>query len=551
MINTLHIYNSFIGWYFISVDIIYILCILLAMCVITVKNPILSVLFLISLFIAIGSYLIIIGIGFIGLSYLLVYVGAVSILFLFILMLINIRVSELISETKNSIPLVLLITLVFGNSGYILLPQENPYLGFSWGKNTFLATVDNWDNYLATVPHITSIGNIMYGTLAIWLILVSCILLLAMVGAIVINIKKSFYVYKNSNSIEPSENTIVLQSNLCYSILYRLLRVTIICILIWCINYMLIEVFDFNLLNYINDFFFYSFIILIDFFKEFLSLFKNRSIPMLSSGTYYNTCSGKLKNNNLFMSSQNNLDNANTHNSSNNTNSQENTNIQENINPQENVDTQSNANSQYNADTENNAESVGSQEDPDANFSYNDPGYYEYTEEQVEELKDDYLKRVSDLKRVENNETVDSDGESLPPRGRIIEDLVCTQQDLVDAKEEEFVNEVSEGRSEEFKREFDRRANFIIEAALRAEPRSLEQEEAAQIARQNGERSQLPILIIEEEIPPLYEGDSDGRGSEATQPRTPPISNNEQQSNSNGQQSNEQQSNEQQSNSEE
>ena len=36
-------------------------------------------------------------------SYLLVYVGAVSILFLFILMLINIRVSELISDTDNYI----------------------------------------------------------------------------------------------------------------------------------------------------------------------------------------------------------------------------------------------------------------------------------------------------------------------------------------------------------------------------------------------------------------------------------------------------------------
>ena len=52
--------------------------------VIISKNPIVSVLFLISLFLSISSYLIILGINFIGLSYLLVYVGAVSILFLFI-----------------------------------------------------------------------------------------------------------------------------------------------------------------------------------------------------------------------------------------------------------------------------------------------------------------------------------------------------------------------------------------------------------------------------------------------------------------------------------
>ena len=50
---------------------------------------------------------------FIGLSYLLVYVGAVSILFLFILMLINIRVSELISDTNNNIPLAILTIIGF------------------------------------------------------------------------------------------------------------------------------------------------------------------------------------------------------------------------------------------------------------------------------------------------------------------------------------------------------------------------------------------------------------------------------------------------------
>ncbi len=53
-----------------------------------------------------------IDIVFIGLSYLLVYVGAVSILFLFILMLINIRVSELM-ETNNNIPLAIITILAF------------------------------------------------------------------------------------------------------------------------------------------------------------------------------------------------------------------------------------------------------------------------------------------------------------------------------------------------------------------------------------------------------------------------------------------------------
>jgi NADH-ubiquinone oxidoreductase chain 6 len=47
-----------------------------------------------------------------------------------------------------------------------------------------------WDGNLFEASHITSIGNVMYTSYSIWLILTSIILLLAMVGAIVITIKQ-------------------------------------------------------------------------------------------------------------------------------------------------------------------------------------------------------------------------------------------------------------------------------------------------------------------------------------------------------------------------
>src|ERR1017187_7524163 len=105
-------------------DIISLLAILCGILVIISKNPIVSVLFLIGLFLSIASYLIIIGINFIGLSYLLVYVGAVSILFLFILMLINVRISELLSNTSNSIPLATMIVIAFNYPIYQILPYR-------------------------------------------------------------------------------------------------------------------------------------------------------------------------------------------------------------------------------------------------------------------------------------------------------------------------------------------------------------------------------------------------------------------------------------------
>jgi NADH-ubiquinone oxidoreductase chain 6 len=105
-------------------NIISILSIICGISVIISKNPIVSVLFLIGLFINIAGYLMILGINFIGLSYLLVYVGAVSILFLFILMLINVRISELVTDNNNSIPLAIMIGIIFNIALYKLLPSN-------------------------------------------------------------------------------------------------------------------------------------------------------------------------------------------------------------------------------------------------------------------------------------------------------------------------------------------------------------------------------------------------------------------------------------------
>jgi NADH-ubiquinone oxidoreductase chain 6 len=100
---------TFNGYNVYSLDLLYLIAILLGIFVIISKNPIVSVLFLIGLFLCISVYLILTGLNFIGLSYLLVYIGAVSILFLFILMLINVRISELLIDSVNSIPLAILV----------------------------------------------------------------------------------------------------------------------------------------------------------------------------------------------------------------------------------------------------------------------------------------------------------------------------------------------------------------------------------------------------------------------------------------------------------
>lgn len=158
--------------------------------IITSKNPIISVLYLILLFGSISCYLILIGLKFIGISYLLVYVGAVSILFLFILMLINIRVSELISDTSNSIPLSIISIISF----YIPLIEQLPgNQGIYPNKESINhVSSSNWDGTISDVSDIASIGNIMYTSHSMWLIITSIILLLSMVGSIIITIKQKY-----------------------------------------------------------------------------------------------------------------------------------------------------------------------------------------------------------------------------------------------------------------------------------------------------------------------------------------------------------------------
>lgn len=195
--------------------------------VIITKNPILSILFLIGLFLSTSMYLMSLGINFIGLSYLLVYIGAISILFLFILMLINVRISEIVSATSNSIPLAIFVCSLFISNLYKALPltkdfslsldikyynknistleftNENTVLNNilqtynstnSIFKSYFYNDLNNvtsvsWDTMLTHIPHINALGNVLFTVYPLWLILSSLILLLAMVGAIVITVK--------------------------------------------------------------------------------------------------------------------------------------------------------------------------------------------------------------------------------------------------------------------------------------------------------------------------------------------------------------------------
>lgn len=201
-----------------ALDALSIFIVICGIYTIISKNPIVSILYLIGLFGGVSSYLILIGLSFIGLSYIIIYVGAVSILFLFILMLINIRISELQNNTKNSLVLALIILIFFNYSVIQTLPYSSGVLSYSErdtvlsanvyentdnqnllsesfttsGKNSdiYLTSSNDWNANLIDINNISNIGNIMYTSYNLWVIITAFILLLAMVGSIIITIKK-------------------------------------------------------------------------------------------------------------------------------------------------------------------------------------------------------------------------------------------------------------------------------------------------------------------------------------------------------------------------
>lgn len=197
----------------IAQDIFAFAAVISSLLVITSKNPVISVLFLISVFVNSAIYLMFTGISFIGISYIIVYVGAIAILFLFILMMINIKLTDILEVgrdyTKN-LPLALIIAalFIFAIFGSVTVQTSlatsalhflNSLLSFSpvesSSLNNFISLHTTTAPYLVDTQlldytQIEALGHNLYTNSALLLILTSFILLLSMLAPIMLS---SFY----------------------------------------------------------------------------------------------------------------------------------------------------------------------------------------------------------------------------------------------------------------------------------------------------------------------------------------------------------------------
>ena len=176
-----------------NIQLFYLFSYLLCFCgfaVIFSRNPIHSILFLVFLFFNAASLLILLGADFLAILFLIVYVGAVAVLFLFVIMMLS---GKLIKTKINFFygPLVLLLAFIFLFEIFLIIEQNLNFLSNNiYFLNEILNLLFYWKDKIFFLSNIEIIGSILYTYFFYFFIVGSLILLVAMIGAIVLTLYK-------------------------------------------------------------------------------------------------------------------------------------------------------------------------------------------------------------------------------------------------------------------------------------------------------------------------------------------------------------------------
>ncbi|MEL6571464.1 MAG: NADH-quinone oxidoreductase subunit J [Pseudomonadota bacterium] len=143
------------------------------------RNPVHSVLWLILAFLSSAGLFVLLGAEFVAMLLIIVYVGAVAVLFLFVVMMLDVDFAELKAEMTKYMPLALLI-------GLVIVMQLMLALGV-WGYS------DGFEDRLAApageLENTAALGLLIYDKYFMLFQLAGLILLVAMIGAIVLTLR--------------------------------------------------------------------------------------------------------------------------------------------------------------------------------------------------------------------------------------------------------------------------------------------------------------------------------------------------------------------------
>ena len=154
--------------------------------VISVTNSIYAVLFLVLSFISASGLLLLLKCEFLALMFIVIYVGAIAVLFLFVVMMLDLKVTTNKKDILKYFPFGSLIGGVFLTEILFVVTetfQLNPY------SDSFLDNVYfNWYTRLDNFTEIQSIGLVVYTQYVLQFLIAGNVLLLATIAAVVLTI---------------------------------------------------------------------------------------------------------------------------------------------------------------------------------------------------------------------------------------------------------------------------------------------------------------------------------------------------------------------------
>ena len=160
-----------------------------ALMVVVAQNSIYSILFLVCSFISAASLIFILECEFIALLFIIIYVGAIAVLFLFVVMMLDLKTVNLTKNTIKYFPFGSFISIIFLFEILAIIFKNfkpNPY------KEKFLANFYyNWYEKLDALTEIEAIGQVLYTHYVLQFLVAGFILFLAVVGSIVLTITPS------------------------------------------------------------------------------------------------------------------------------------------------------------------------------------------------------------------------------------------------------------------------------------------------------------------------------------------------------------------------
>jgi len=146
-----------------------------ALAVIFARNPVHSVLWLILSFFNAAGLMLLVGAEFIAMLVVIVYVGAVAVLFLFVVMMLDIDFASLRSGFSRNLPFGIIIALVL--LGEVIV-ADNAWKAGPAMSGTSIP--------VAKIPNIVALGQLLYSRYLFAFEMAGLILLVAMIGAIVL-----------------------------------------------------------------------------------------------------------------------------------------------------------------------------------------------------------------------------------------------------------------------------------------------------------------------------------------------------------------------------